>query len=217
MTEQTFGPYGQSDRGHQRDGPQRVDGYGQPRYPDPADKGSGFDRQPARLPQAHAPESGQRQPGQGQPSRAYPASATAVTSGYPQPTDAGIQGKRRNPFAAGFGLPLITLGIYSIIWIYKTNKELSEYDRRIVVDPTLSVLAVTLGVLLIVPPLVAVWRLCARTRQAQQSAGLAPLRTGVAFMIFLLGFGPLNLQLEINRIWDRYPSAVEGQQVPLPG
>ncbi|WP_322751056.1 MULTISPECIES: DUF4234 domain-containing protein [unclassified Frankia] len=181
VTEQTFGPYGQSDRGRQPSGLQRVNGYGPPR--------SG---------------------------RAYPTSATAVPSGYPQPTATGIHGKRRNPCASWLGLPLITLGIYTIVWIYKTNKELSEYDRRIVVDPTLSVFAVTLGVLLLAPPLVAVWRLCARTRQAQQSAGLPPLRTGVAFTIFLLGFGPLNLQSEINRIWDRYPTAVEGQQVPLP-
>jgi hypothetical protein len=57
--------------------------------------------------------------------------------------------------------------------------------------------------------------LCARARQAQQAAGLPPLRTGIAFTIFLLGPGPLNLQDEINRIWEQYPGAVEGQQVPL--
>ena len=57
----------------------------------------------------------------------------------PQPTGSGLIGKRRNPFASWIGLPLITLGIYSLVWVYKTNKELSEYDRRIQVNPTMSI------------------------------------------------------------------------------
>ncbi|WP_157734878.1 DUF4234 domain-containing protein [Pseudofrankia inefficax] len=124
-------------------------------------------------------------------------------------------GKRRNPFAAWLGLPLITLGIYGLVWVYKTNRELSQYDRRITVNPVMSVLACTLGVVLIVPPFVAAWRLGTRTAQAQRAAGVPELSTGVAFLLFLVGFGPLYLQSEINKIWARYPVAVEGQQVPL--
>ncbi|ADP79905.1 hypothetical protein FraEuI1c_1849 [Pseudofrankia inefficax] len=127
----------------------------------------------------------------------------------------GVLGKRRNPFAAWLGLPLITLGIYGLVWVYKTNRELSQYDRRITVNPVMSVLACTLGVVLIVPPFVAAWRLGTRTAQAQRAAGVPELSTGVAFLLFLVGFGPLYLQSEINKIWARYPVAVEGQQVPL--
>ncbi|WP_250282184.1 MULTISPECIES: DUF4234 domain-containing protein, partial [unclassified Frankia] len=134
---------------------------------------------------------------------------------YPQPVGAGIRGRRRNPFASWLGLPLITFGIYDIVWVYKTNKELNAYDRRIDVNPVLSVLAVTLGGLLIVPSLVAVWRLGTRARQAQRAAGLPELSAGVAFVLWLVGGGPLYLQYEINKIWDRYPGSVEGQQVPL--
>jgi hypothetical protein len=125
-------------------------------------------------------------------------------------------GKRRNPFAAWIGLPLITFGIYHFVWIYKTNKELGQYDRRIEVNPAMSVLAFLFGwVLLLIPPLVSAWRLGERMRAAQRAAGVPETNNAIAFVVFLIGGGALFWQFEINRIWDRYPGAVEGQQVPL--
>jgi drug/metabolite transporter (DMT)-like permease len=128
-----------------------------------------------------------------------------------------VLGKRRHPVAVWLGLPLITLGVYSAVWVYKTNQELARYDRRIVVNPVLSVLACTLGGVLLVPPFVAAWRLGARTAQAQRAAGVPELNAGLAFLLFFVGAGPLYLQANINKIWARYPVAVEGQQVPLAG
>jgi drug/metabolite transporter (DMT)-like permease len=127
----------------------------------------------------------------------------------------GVLGKRRHPLAVWLGLPLITLGIYGLVWIYKTNQELSRYQRRITVNPVMSVLACTLGVLLIVPPFIAAWRLGTRAAEAQRAAGVPELSPGIAFLLFVIGFGPLYLQIQINKIWARYPVAVEGQQVPL--
>ncbi|WP_242605869.1 DUF4234 domain-containing protein [Frankia sp. Cppng1_Ct_nod] len=187
MSDQNFGRYGQPGQGQQPYGPGDAGQYGQPDY---------------------------NQPDYNQPG-GYPTPGTPVLAGYPQPVGAGVRGRRRNPFASWIGLPLITFGIYGIVWIYKTNRELAEYDRRIIVNPILSVLAVTFGAILIVPPFVAVWRLCDRARQAQRAAGLPELNTGIAFVIWLVGGGALYLQFEINKIWDRYPGAVEGQQVPL--
>lgn len=144
-----------------------------------------------------------------------------IPPGYGPPPDgvppvgAGVLGKRRNPFAAWLGLPIITLGVYFFVWVYKTNKELAEYDRRIKVDPTLSALAFLVGWLLVVPPFIAAWRLGVRTRAAQRAAGIPETSPAIAFLIWLIGGGPLFLQFEINHIWDRYPGAVEGQQVPL--
>jgi hypothetical protein len=43
------------------------------------------------------------------------------------------QFKRRNPAAVWLGLPLITLGIYSLVWWYKINDEARRYLR----DPTI--------------------------------------------------------------------------------
>ena len=116
-------------------------------------------------------------------------------------------------------MPLITLGIYSLVWIFKTNKELSEYDRRIKVNPTLSVLAFFPGFILIVPPFVAAWRLGTRVQQAQRAAGVPESSPILAFILwmFVASTGVLYLQFEINKIWDRYAGAQEGQQVPLFG
>ncbi|CUU60388.1 protein of unknown function (DUF4234) [Parafrankia irregularis] len=156
------------------------------------------------------------------PPQPYPGNQTyPVPPGYgpppagASPVGAGVLGKRRNPFAVWLGLPIITLGIYSLVWVYKTNKELSAYNPRIQVNPALSVLAYVIGWVLIVPPFVATWRLGTRTRDAQRAAGLPELSPGVAFVLWLVGGGALYLQYEINKIWARYPGAVEGQQVPL--
>jgi hypothetical protein len=37
----------------------------------------------------------------------------------------------------------------------------------------------------------------------------------LSFALWLVGGGVLFLQFQINGIWDRYPGAVQGQQVPL--
>ena len=129
----------------------------------------------------------------------------------------GVIGKRRNPFASWIGLPIITLGIYHLVWIYKTNKEMAQFDQRINVNPALSVLAFFPGFLLIVPPFVAAWRLGTRVATAQRAAGVPESSPILAFILWMFVFstGVLYLQFEINKIWDRYPGAHEGQQVPL--
>jgi hypothetical protein len=155
-------------------------------------------------------EYGEQPPTQG---AQYPAGGQP-----PSPAGSGLVGKRRNPFASWLGLPLITLGIYSLVWVYKTNKELSEYDRRIKVNPTLSVLAFFPGfILLFIPPLVAAWRLSNRVQQAQHAAVSTECSPILAFIlwVFISSTGVLYLQFEINKIWDRYPGAQHGQQVPL--
>jgi hypothetical protein len=134
-----------------------------------------------------------------------------------QPTGGtGFLGKRRNPFAVWLLLPIITLGIYGLVWIYKTNKEMAQFDPRIQVNPTMSVLAFFPGFLLIVPPFVAAWRLSSRVAQAQRAAGVPECSPVLAFILwmFVLNTGVLYLQFEINKIWDRYTGGVEGQQVP---
>jgi hypothetical protein len=103
-----------------------------------------------------------------------------------------------------------------LVWIYKTNKELAEFDSRIKVNPTLSVLAFFPGFLLIIPPFVAAWRLSTRVAQAQRAAGIPECSPILAFVLwmFVASTGVLYLQSEINKIWDRYQGAEQGQQVP---
>jgi hypothetical protein len=212
--------------------------YGQPGQGQPGQGQPGQGQQWQGQPQygQSQPQYGEGQPqyGQGQPQYgqqpAYgdPQYGSGPQGGqyggapqYGQPggqlqlPSAGIHGKRRNPFASWLGLPLITFGIYSIVWYYKTNKELNNYDRRLDLDAVMSTLAITLGAILIVPPIVSIWRFGGRIERAQLAAGIPPITPVLLFVLYYLGFGSLYAQIEINKIWDRYPGAVEGQQVPL--
>ena len=44
-------------------------------------------------------------------------------------TIAGQQFKKRNIVGVWIGLPLITLGIYVLVWIYKVNNEARRFLR----------------------------------------------------------------------------------------
>lgn len=131
------------------------------------------------------------------------------------PVNAGVLGRRRRPFLVWPVLPIVSALTYCPLWIYRTNRELAAYNPRIQVRPVLSVLAFTVGWLLVVPPFVATWRLGTRIRDARGAAGLSPIHPGMAFTLLLLGGGAAYLQTLINKIWECYPGAVEGQRVPL--
>ena len=178
---------------------------------------SGYGQQ-GGYPQAYGDQGGQQgQPGQqgGYPQQGQYGNYPQQQAQYPS-GGSGLIGKRRNPFASWIGLPIITLGIYSLVWIFKTNKELAQFDNRIKVNPTLSVLAFFPGFILIIPPFVAAWRLGTRVAQAQRAAGVPECSPILAFILwmFVASTGVLYLQFEINKIWDRYEGAQEGQQVP---
>jgi hypothetical protein len=198
-------------------------GYGQQTYPDQGQQGANQQGYPVQRTDGqqggYAQQDYQQQ---GYPQQGYPQQGYQQQGGYAPAqygtAGTGLVGKRRNPFASWLGLPIITLGIYSLVWIYKTNKELAEYDNRIKVNPTLSVLAFFPGFLLLfIPPLVAMWRLGTRVQQAQRAAGVPECSPILAFILWLFvsSTGVLDLQFEINKIWDRYAGAQEGQQVPL--
>ena len=83
--------------------------------------------------------------------------------------------KVRGPVWVGV-FSLVTLGIYAIYWIYVTAKDLSEYGkvkgRDLGQSPGMTLLAVTLGAFIIVPPFVAWSSFMGRIREAQRMAGL---------------------------------------------
>ncbi len=75
-------------------------------------------------------------------------------------------GKIRNPLGI-IGLAIITLGIYAFFWYYYANKELAEIGKARGTDemgdsPGTSVLAVTLGAFILVPPFVSAYKFCTR-------------------------------------------------------
>jgi uncharacterized protein DUF4234 len=172
------------------------------------------------------PQQGQ---GQGQQAQYAPQQAAhqqnypAQQQNYPaqqaqrQPAGAGTNMKRRNPVAVWLGLPLITFGIYALVWFYKVHKELAAYDRRIPDSSVNALLSILFGAItLFIWPIVMYIKLAGHIRQAQHAAGLQPTcSTGLAALLGLFGFGMLYYQLELNKVVDRYGGAAPGQQVPL--
>ncbi len=129
----------------------------------------------------------------------------------------GAIAKVRNPWGV-LGLGLITLGIYNIVWYYKINKEFKEYgavqgDQELAdSNPTNSVLAVTLGALIIVPAIISFYNTVKRAQRVQQLGGVEPMN-GWIVLILLLVISPAvypYMQSELNKLWERYPSLTEG-------
>ncbi len=115
--------------------------------------------------------------------------------------------KWRNPIGVWLGLPLITLGIYFFVWWYKINNEARRYLRDPSIRPGVSLLAVLLGWILIVPPLVSVYTTAQRVRRMQDAANLSGDRCNpwIALLLrFVFGLDVLYLQTSLNQIWEAH-------------
>ncbi|MGH2694259.1 MAG: DUF4234 domain-containing protein [Actinomycetota bacterium] len=123
----------------------------------------------------------------------------------------GIYYKRRNPWGV-FGLSIITLGIYTVVWYYKINNELKNYgiENR----PGIAALAVTLGALLLVPPFVSYYKSADRILQAQKKAQseerIIPVLALLLFIVVSV-FALPYYQSQLNKVWDA--EAERGAQV----
>jgi hypothetical protein len=129
---------------------------------------------------------------------------------------AGRAGKRRNPVIVWLLLPIVTLGIYAWVWYYKVNRE--ARDLGVTVSPGISLLAITLGWFILVPPFVSIFKTGERIAQAQRSAGVAATCNpvvGLLLWAFLFGSGTLYYQAELNKIWDYYGNPPEGSPIAI--
>lgn len=108
-------------------------------------------------------------------------------------------GKIRS-FWVGFGLTILTLGIYGVCWYYFVNDELKdigtakEDPQLSQSSPVMSALAIFLGGWLIIPPLLSVWNYGERIRRAQRLAGV-PKEDQISPMTSFLLFFPGGLLL----------------------
>jgi hypothetical protein len=118
--------------------------------------------------------------------------------------------KVRNPWGV-LGLSIITLGIYVPFWWYFINREMRDLGRaREVRDlgdsPGLSVLALTLGAILIIPPFWTLVTTCQRIYRADRHMGRDdPLNGWIAFLLFLLPLGlflHVYMQYQLNKAWQ---------------
>jgi Domain of unknown function (DUF4234) len=120
---------------------------------------------------------------------------------------AGTSAKIRSPFAPAL-LPFPTFGIYLFLWWYFINRELRDYGRAKGTDelgtsPGKSVLAITLGALIIVPAILSLINTFKRVQKAQQLAGVEVLNGWIGLVLYLVispaFFG--YMQSGLNNVW----------------
>ena len=127
--------------------------------------------------------------------------------------------KVRNPWAVAL-LPLITFGIYHLVWWYRINKELKAYGEAKGYDlgqnPTNSLLALFPGALIVVPALITYYRGTKRVQGASKIAGREPVNGWIVLVLYLL-LAPgmwFYLQSSLNEVWEQEAEALPGQAAP---
>src|SRR5262249_26250148 len=127
------------------------------------------------------------------PQQASPQDPTAGSAAT------GVQMKRRNPAAVWLGLPIITLGIYGLVWYFKVHNELAGSARRRQISAGMALCSVLFGTFTLgIWPLVTWVKLAGHISNAQQAAGLKPSCSGgLGFLLGIFGFGTLYYQIEL--------------------
>jgi Domain of unknown function (DUF4234) len=122
------------------------------------------------------------------------------------------QVKVRSPWAAAL-LPIITLGIYHLVWWYRINRELRDYgyakEQNLGQNPTNSVLALFPGGLIIVPALISYWNGFKRVQTASGLAGKERANGWIALLLYVLLSPALwaYMQVSLNEIWEQEADA----------
>jgi hypothetical protein len=123
---------------------------------------------------------------------------------------------------------ILTLGIYTLVWYYRINREMRDFGRAhgdeklAKSNPVLSILAVTIGGLVIVPQIVSYWKCTGRIRRMQRACNVAPIEGWVIAILYVFGFFilitmiaiPPFVQSGLNKVWKLYPP-VEGDEVAI--
>ena len=131
--------------------------------------------------------------------------------------------KMRNPWAV-LGLSLITLGIYYVFWWYFINREMRDVGNANGVDlgqsPGVSVLAITLGAFVIIPPFVSIWKTGRRMEGTQRVVGVSGGNGPLFFLLEIIPivslFAPVYMQMELNKAWHAIEDGGTGQPSELP-
>jgi hypothetical protein len=105
-------------------------------------------------------------------------------------------------------LPFITLAIYLFFWWYYINREMAEYGKakgsnELGDSPGKSVLAITLGALIIVPWVLSTINTFRRVQTAQKMAGVEQLNgwIGLILIIVLSPAFYAYMQSGLNNAW----------------
>ncbi len=127
--------------------------------------------------------------------------------------------KLRSPWAAAL-LPIITLGVYHVVWWYRINRELRDFGRAKGYDlgqnPTNSTLALFPGGLILVPALITYWRGGERLQGAARLAGKEPINGLMSVVLFFVISPALwwYMQDSLNGIWRSEATPLPGEAAP---
>ncbi len=120
---------------------------------------------------------------------------------------AGTTAKIRSVFAPAL-LPFITFFIYLFCWWYFINREMKDFGKakgstELGDSPTKSVLAITLGALIIVPAIWTTVTTFKRVQAAQKLAGIEPLNGWIGLILYVV-ISPAfyaYMQSGLNNLW----------------
>ena len=135
------------------------------------------------------------------------------------------EAKIRSPWAVAI-FSFITIGIYFVFWWYFINREMRDLgegtgnQEELGDSPGTSVLAVTLGALVIVPALVSLFRGTQRVQAAGRVVGRPDTLNGwIALILYLLLFPAFAayLQSDLNNTWAAQSGSATESLGELPG
>jgi hypothetical protein len=136
-----------------------------------------------------------------------------------QLTNSNARVKLRSPWAAAL-LPIITLGIYHLVWWYRINRELRDYGQAKGYDlgqsPVSSLLAVFPGSIVVVPAIITYWRGTKRVQGAARIAAQEPVSGWISLILYLL-IAPAfwaYLQVALNAVWRIEAAPLPGEAPP---
>jgi len=123
--------------------------------------------------------------------------------------------KIRNPLGV-VGLTLITFGIYYFFWYYFVNREMKDLGISRGSDecgksPGTSVVAITLGALIIVPAFVSHYNTFKRMNAASRLTGAGEgfdAGLGLLIWVFISPIAIYVFQMSLNKVWEAQRGAV---------
>jgi hypothetical protein len=111
-------------------------------------------------------------------------------------------------------LEIVTIFIYGFFWWYFIHRELRDYGRakgttELGTSPGTSLLAITLGALIIVPALVSFYNGFKRVQAAQRLAGIEPINGWIGLILFIVFYPAFMgyMQSGLNPVWQAQAAA----------
>jgi hypothetical protein len=130
--------------------------------------------------------------------------------------------KIRNLWAVAL-LPFITFGIYFLVWYYKINREMADLGRKrnepeLGDSPITSLIAITIGAIIIVPAIISFVNTYKRIKLSQQTVGVSEVQqiNGWFVLIGYLVISPVAYAVQqdgLNKVW-RIDSGQEAPAIP---